>query len=300
MNITYIEYLANKLSFPEEGKESLLNDAKKVSENATADILMQDAINAFERTNYSFDGMSARFDGIADASGIHKYSAAMLMLMQACEVLEKKYADAGYSDQLFVDTMSDLKFKLIECKKVKGVWGNFVGFWYPGFFRMTRFALGRFQYEKVTYSKKYTGIAGNFVKEGDTVLNFHIPSSGVSLTEDVRYDSYKKAKEFFYPDSDKPVPFVCSSWLLWPDYEQCLPKTSNVVAFRHDFTIVDASESAEFGNAWRVFDSYAEKDVSEWPRDTSQRRAFAEHTEKGGKHGSGYGVFFFDGEKIVK
>lgn len=300
MNITYIEYLANKLSYPDEGKASILCDAKKVTENEKADILMQDAVDSFERTNYSFDGMSARFDSIADAAGIHKYAAAMLMLMQACETLEKKYAENGYDDKLFTDTMADLRFKFIECKKVKNVWGTFVAFWYPGFFRMTRFALGRFQYEKISYSKKYTGIAGNFVKEGDTVLNFHIPSSGVSLTEEVRLDSYKKAKEFFYPDSDKPVPFVCSSWLLWPGYEDCLPERSNVRAFRHDFTLVDANESAEFGNAWRVFDSYAEKDVSEWPRDTSQRRAFAEYTEQGGKHGSGYGVFFFDGEKIVK
>jgi len=300
MNVNYIENLADRLSYPEEGKASLVADAKKITENEKAEILMQDAVASFERTNFSFDGMEARFDSIAECSGVHRYAVAMLMLMEACTILEKKYAEAGYSDQLFVDTMSDLKFKLIECKKVKGVWGTFVAFWYPGFFRMTRFALGRFQYEKVSYSKKYTGIAGNFIKEGDTALNFHIPSSGVSLTEEVRLDSYRKAKEFFYPDSDKPVPFVCSSWLLWPGYEDCLPKTSNVLAFRHDFTLVDASEYASFTNAWRVFDSYAEKDVSEWPRDTSQRRAFASYTENGGKHGSGYGVFFFDGEKIVK
>lgn len=300
MNINYIKYLAEKLSFPIEGVDSLLADAKRITENDKADILFTDAVESFARTDYSFDGMEARFESIAEHSGVHRYAVAMLVLMQSCETLEKKYDENGYSDQLFVDTMSDLKFKLIECKDTKGVWGNFVSFWYPGFFRMTRFALGRFQYEKIKYTKKTAGIAGNFVKEGDTVLNFHIPSSGVSLTEQVRYDSYRRAKEFFFPDSDKPIPFVCSSWLLWPDYESALPEKSNLMAFRHDFTLVDANAYDSFTNAWRVYGAYAECDVSQWPRDTSQRRAFAEHTEKGGTHGSGYGVFFFDGEKIVK
>ena len=300
MNVSYIEDLAKRLAFPSEGIQSLVCDAKKISDNMKADILMQDAVDSFERTNYSFDGMEARFESIAGCAGIHKYSVAMLMLMSACPTLEKKYADAGYDDKLFIDTMSDMKFKLIECKNVKNVWGTFVAFWYPGFFRMTRFALGRFQYEKVTYTRRTTGIAGNFIKEGDTALNFHIPSSGVSLTDEVRYDSYRRAKEFFFPDSDKPVPFVCHSWLLWPGYEECLAKSKNTMAFRRDFTIVDADASSRFSDAWRLFGSKAWGDVSEWPRDTSMRKALAEYTEQGGKHGLGYGLFFFDGKEIKR
>ena len=132
------------------------------------------------------------------------------------------------------------------------------------------------------------------------MLNIHIPSNGQSLSDEVRLDSYKRAKEFFFPDAKGPIPFICSSWLLWPEYEGCLPKGSNIVRFRHDFTIVDAKADEDFSDGWRIFGAAAKKEVSEWPRDTSLRRALAEFTENGGRHGSGYGLFFFDGEKIVK
>lgn len=300
LNILYVENLAERLSFPKEGIESLVNDIKKINESNTANVLMQDAVNTFERTDYSFDGMNARLDSIGDASGIHKYSAAMLMLMLSCETLERKYAEKNYPESLFVDTMSDLKYKLLECKNVHNVYGTFVASWYPGFFRMTRFALGRFQYEIAKFKGKCFGAEGNYVTEGEPVLNFHIPSSGISLTESVRYDSYKKAKDFFFPSNENPVPFVCSSWLLYPGYENYLPENSNVLAFRHDFATIDSSEYQSFTNAWRVFGSSAEKDLSEWDRKTSMQRAFLNYVEDGKTHGSGYGVFFFDGERVIR
>ena len=72
------------------------------------------------------------------------------------------------------------------------------------------------------------------------------------------------------------------------------------MSFRHDFTLIDAKPDDGFSDGWRIFGAAAKNDVSEWPRDTSLRRAIAEFTEGGGRHGSGYGVFFFDGERIIK
>jgi hypothetical protein len=127
-----------------------------------------------------------------------------------------------------------------------------------------------------------------------------IDAYGVPLTDEVRYDSYRRAKEFFFPDCDKPCAFVCSSWLLYPGYENYIPDRLNIKRFRHDFTVLSYNESDSFGNGWRVFGGKADLPASELPRDTTQRRVFADYCEKGGKHGGGYGVFFFDGEKIVK
>lgn len=299
MNPSYIKYITKKLSFSDEAVEYFAAAAEKIADDAEAEILMRDAINTFERTNYSYDGLFARHDSIGACVGLRRCTVNMLMLLQACETLEKRYAENGYSDSLFVDSMSDLRSKLIECREVWDGIGTYSS-WHSGFFRLTRFALGRFQLEKREYTKNYTGIGGNFVKPGDTVLNIHIPSNGKSLSEEVRLDSYRRAKEFFFPDSDEPIPFVCSSWLLWPEYEECIPKNSNIMAFRHDFTIVDAKPDEEFSDGWRIFGSAARKDVSEWPRDTRLRRAIAEFTENGGRHGLGYGVFFFDGERIIK
>lgn len=300
MKATYIKNLAERLSFPTEAVEFLSACATQISENAQADASMAEAIWAFAKSNYSFDGMKYRFARISELSSLHEYTVAMLFLMQACEDLERRYAEAGYDDKLFIDTMSDLRFKLIECKNVKGIWGTFVASWYPGFFNMTRFALGRFQYEKREFSHDCYGVNGYFVRKGDTVLNFHIPSSGVSLTDEVRFDSYRRAREFFFPEAEGAVPFVCSSWLLWPGYESYIPDGLNLKRFRHDFTVLSASESDTFGNGWRVFADKAELPANELPRDTSQRRMFAKYCEDGKKHGHGYGVFLFDGEKIVK
>ena len=54
-------------------------------------------------------------------------------------------------------------------------------------------------------------------------------------------------------------------------------------------------------NLWRIFDKRDTYDPKTLPRDTSLRRAYAEHLEKDGmKVGSGRGIFFFDGEKFYK
>jgi len=59
---------------------------------------------------------------------------------------------ADLTDELFWDTIADLKFKLIECHDVYGIWGTFVASWYPWFYTMHRFKLGRLQYEAVHFS----------------------------------------------------------------------------------------------------------------------------------------------------
>lgn len=300
MNKEYVVRLCERLSFPAEATEYFWGCVEVINENALASMLMDETLIAFEASGWSNDGIKHRFPRIAEVSGLNEYTVCMLFLLEACRDLERRYAEAGYSEQLFIDTMSDMRFKLLECKEVKGVWGTFVVTWYPGFFNMTRFALGRFQFEKREFSHELYGAGGHYLRKGDTVLNFHIPSSGVPLTDEVRYDSYRRAREFFFPDSDKPCAFVCSSWLLYPGYEEYIPDRLNIKRFRHDFTVLSYNESDSFGNGWRVFGGKADLPASELPRDTTQRRVFADYCEKGGKHGGGYGVFFFDGEKIVK
>ncbi len=299
-NIGYLKNLIARLKFPDDAAAYLLDCAETLN-RSDALLLFNDTLRAYEASNYDYAGMDGRFAGIGERAGFHEYTAAMLCLLAECEVLEKKYTERGLGEQLFLDTMSDLRFKLIESINVKHVVGTFVASWYRGFFTMDRFALGRFQFEKVGFNAPVYGIAGHYVRHGDTVLNFHIPSSGVSLTDEVRYDSYRRAREFFFPDATGPVPFVCSSWLLWPGYEEAIPDTLNLKKFRRDFTIVGMSEpKAEFGNGWRVFADKADLPADELPTDTAQRRMFAQYCREGKPHGNGYGVFFFDGEKIVR
>lgn len=71
------------------------------------------------------------------------------------ERLRENYRAAGLTDELFWDTIADLKFKLIECYDVYGIWGTFVASWYPWFYTMHRFKLGRLQYEAVHFSGRH-------------------------------------------------------------------------------------------------------------------------------------------------
>ncbi len=298
MNTEYINSIAKELLFPTEALESVAWSANIIQE--TCPELFDEALWAFEYNGYSMDGMKTRFLHIGELTGLHEYTVALLFLLAACEGLEKRYSEAGYDRALFLDTMSDIRYKLYECKTVKGVWGNFVYWWYQRFYDMTRFALGRFQYEKIEFPRDIYGVGGHYVKRGDAVLNFHIPSSGVHLTNEVRFDSYKRAKEFFFPNTDAPALFVCDSWLLWHEYEEFIPENMNLKKFRRDFAIISSSPSEGFGVAWRVFGADAGKPTSELPRKTGQQRMFADYMASGGGHGSAFGVFFFDGEKIIK
>ncbi len=298
MNTEYIVSLTRELIFPEEAVECIKHAANTVDEKCGE--LFSDASHAFRRSEYSFGGMDHRFSHIAELTGISEYTVALLFLLSECEDLERRYSEAGYSRELFIETMTDLKYKLDECKMIYDVWGNFVSWWYQGFFNMTRFGIGRFQYEFIEFAHDRFGAQGNFVKKGDRVLNIHIPASKIPLSDEVRLDSYRRAKEFFFPNSSSSIPIGCSSWLLWPGYEEYIPKHLNLLKFRHDFTIISCKESDDFGNAWRVFGKDCRNEPDKLPRNTSQQRLFADYIKDGKKHGSAYGIFFFDGEKIIK
>ncbi len=300
IDTSYMTKLTERLGFPREATVFLTEAAAIVNANAEARLSMEEALWAFVTSDYRFDGMELRHRRIGELAGISEYTAAMLFLLYSCKELEVQYAVRKRPESLFLETMADLRFKLLECKQVKGVWGTFVAGWYPGFFCMNRFALGRFQYEKVHFRHDCYGVNGHYVKKGDICLNFHIPSSGVPLTKEVRYDSYRRAREFFFPDVTGPVPIVCSSWLLYPGYESYIPDHLNLKAFRHDFTILSCDDSENFSNAWRVFGADADKPIDQLPKDTSQRRLFADYMAAGLPHGHGSGVFLFDGEKIIR
>jgi hypothetical protein len=239
---------------------------------------------------------------IAEEFGENVFTLNFVFLLNNTEELFKRYKEQGISEEIYWRTMDDLRCKLLECKECEGVYGSFVPSWFNGFFRMTRFALGRFQYEMSEFNCEggYTTRSGHFLEHGSPIVNFHIPSSGISLTDDVRFDSYRRAFDFF---KDKfnggPVVFCCGSWLLYSAHEKFLPKSSNILRFMHDFEIVRSKETDEFNNAWRVFGRYADLPYNQLPRDTSLRKAYADWLEAGNKAGDGYGVIIFDGEKII-
>ncbi len=228
----------------------------------------------------------------------------MVFLLCCSEELLKRYREKGLPDKMYYDQMCDLKYKLIECRDCENCWGTFVGGWFHGQYEVDRFALGRFQFELRELGEKVDGMvlsSGHVVHTGDKYVNFHIPSSGVPLTDEVRFDAYRQAYEFFKDEfNGGPVLFGCGSWLLYDKYLDFLPEKSNTAKFIRDFELLEQEEKEEFNDGWRIFERFSDLPVEQWPRDNSLRRAFAEFVEAGGKTGHGFGVILFDKDHIVR
>lgn len=244
--------------------------------------------------------------------GVHRYTLELLVLICCWETLRDRYEKRGYPVEIFRNSVRDLGAKLRECKEIYGVSGTFVGAWNDRFLNVTRFALGRLQFELSEYplEKEYTE-GGWTVRKGDPVINIHIPSTGPLRREDAD-ESFALAESFFrgelfegigcaggFPREripEGPAVFVMDSWLLDPDLMELLPD-GNMKEFVTRFSVQASEKNEIFADGWRVFGSEWRKSPEELPRRTKLQRAIADYLQKGGKLGSGYGIFIRNPQK---
>ena len=287
------EYM-ERLTFPPEAVEALLPQM-----NAEIDVIAQKYMAEELEWGEALEQVKAMGEG-------EGYGRQMMLSVACMPELRRRYAEAGLDDELFWGIMMDLKYKLMECKNVKGEWGSFVAHWFDWHYKMKRFALGRLQFEEREWSPEQSYEKhGVVINKGDIVINMHIPSAG-PLTEELRMDAYRRAYEFFADCyRDGKLVLVCNSWLLDPEYQTFLPETSNIVGFQKDFEILHVEKKENFGESWRIFGMPGDKVVNqsnaaEMPRDTSMQRAFADFLIGGGKTGTAFGVIVFDGKEILR
>lgn len=293
-----IEYALNFMkehAFDEESAESLCSDMKKIYSCVGAKSLFDECLVLYEQdihTDFKLLLQKAREAG--ELVGVHAYVAEMLMCICLSKKLRRLYAEKGISDEIWFDSMSDIKWKLWECKAVKGIYGTFVGTWFCGWFYMTRFALGRLQFEITSFRGEYEK-NGRVLHEGDKVINVHIPRTLTPLDKNSRDDAYARAREFFADEfKETSMAFVCSSWLLYPPVQPVLPVNSNIRAFAADYDVIQEKtyEIGTYPDMWRLFDMDYTGKIEDYPEDSSLRRAYKKFLLDGNGSGSGYGVFF--------
>lgn len=298
MQSAFINNFMTKLSFPKEAEEALSCAEEIIIEKERNGILAS-LVHSFMVCGTEIEAILPKLDEISASCGIENYTTHLLFFLHCTPILFENYREKEIPEQIFWDSMADFSCKLRECREVKGVWGIFTAAWYPRFFNMTRFALGRFQYEPIEFPLGPYTKAGFTIDPGDTVYNSHIPSSG-PMPKEVRLDSYRRAYEFFKKDLDgKPIVIVCHSWLLYPEHKNFLPPHLNIVDFINDFEIIRSEETETFSDRWRIFGRHHTLPADQLPRDTALRRAYADHLAAGGKTGLGFGILLFDGEKIL-
>ena len=239
---------------------------------------------------------------LAQEKTIHEYTLNLVFLIVCSDLLLKRFIKRGYSEELFWETMHDLRYKLSECADNSGVTGINSINWYEGFYNFKKFFLGRFQYAQSKFACDYTTKGNIQIKENTPCLALHIPSSGVSLSDEIRFESYKKAYEF-YKNSDMIVDgnliITCTSWILFPKHTEFLPEKSKILSFMNDFDIYSSSENVKFIDAWRIFGKCSELAYEQLPENTSLQRVYKSWLLSGNPTGRGTGVIVFDGEKII-
>lgn len=287
----YITAFCGEFEYPAEATEVLSATYNSICQNEDAIIMFNENIELFQKNEFTQKKQELiLLDKISELVGVHQYTVHLLYFICLSYHTKALYEQRNIPYKVYYDSMSDLKWKLFECHKLYGIWGSFVAWWFKDFFNLSRFALGRLQYELIPFEYDYP--KGGLSK-GDLVLNIHIPSCG-RLTKEDCVDSYKKAAEF-YKDSfvGRNPAFVCSSWLLFPRHREFLPAKSNILAFMDFFDIIDSHESDDYEVLWRIFNKKYEGSVSDLPQETSLQRAYIDWVSKGNKIGEGVGVFIY-------
>ena len=276
------EYDSNDAAF-------LLGVYDAIAKNTAAYALLQAALAAYEaniRLDYK-EEIQKRCKEISTVTDIHPYTVDLLVYACLTRHLREVYVQKGMDMQIFHDSVLDLKWKLEECKTVKGICGSFVAYWFPGFFKLERFALGRLQFEVIASPRDYNQNGIKIEKDVTRVINVHIPRTGTPMDKESCEASYAAARTFFAEQVGENCPFVCWSWLLFPQNKSIVPQSSNTYRFLCEYEIADWGYN-EGQDLWRLFDTQ-EMNPDRLPTNTSLRRAYAEHLKKGGRVGWGIG-----------
>ena len=122
----------------------------------------------------------------------------------------------------------------------------------------------------------------------------HIPGGG-GMTPERCEDSMRQALEFFprfFPQTPFKA-FACQSWIMNPQFADFYSPTCNLVRYQRETYLYPYPWAAN-GGVFFIFDAES-IDPKTAPRDTSIRRAMADHLEQGGILRNG-GMFFFPEE----
>lgn len=282
-----------RIGFPDEATADLESAWGQVCGETSAKAEYDEALRLF--LTEGEQPYKEKIDVVGELSGVSPRAVEMLVLIGGLNCAKERFLKAGYTEELFLATMSDLKNKLLECKKVYGVWGAFTIKWLRNYYFCERFALGRLQYEIADFPfEEYKGM----MKQGEKVLCCHIPSSGPLNRADV-IESLKKAYAF-YPQivKDGVLTVVCNSWLLYPNHYPLFKEGGNIRAFYHLFDVVGEWESCE--DFWRIFGYFYDKEkVALAGEENSLQKSFKAYLLAGNTMGGGRGVLQFDGEKVL-
>lgn len=297
----YILEFAREFDFPAGAGEALAAAYDRLVAEPENKAAFFGLLNRYEQDmNCDYQQLITEMSALSQQAGIHEYEGGMILPICMAKTLKRYYAEANLPEEMWFTAMSDLKWKLVECKNAYDIWGSFVARWFSRFYSLTRFGFGKLQFEAMPMGIAYEK-DGLSLTEESWVINVHIPRTGTRLDQEGMRAAYARAAAFFRERDPRfaegPMVFKCWSWLLYPKHAEVLKPGSNLHAFFSDYDIVDNGVYENYNEVWRLFDVNYTGDVEQLPQNSSLRRTYADWIRKGEKTGWGLGVYVYDNGK---
>lgn len=209
-----------------------------------------------------------------------------LAVVLICAVrLRERYAEKGISDEVFLDTMSDIK---IWCENADNKGVKNYG-WLKNHLKLELFRLGRLQFQLYECKNKTLNYKKLPFSYGEKLIYVHIPQ-GERLDTERCKASFRKAETFFkkyFPEYEYKW-YFCESWLLYEGNREFMAKDSNILAFAslfdHCYSVKVDVQTIErvFGKRRLLKRSY--------PEGTALQRSLKKYMLSGGRAGVGISV----------
>ena len=217
-----------------------------------------------------------------------------------------RYQEKNISDEIFYDTMSDIKIWINDHKARTGEDGVFELHWLIHHMNMSIFKIGRLQYQLLFWYFPYASYNNNGIKLyfGKKVINMHIPRGEKLVYEDC-VKSVEMAQEFlkkYFPDFPNDR-YMCYSWLLYTGNKNFMPENSNILKFQSMFEIVHEKEEPQPAYLWLYGQKLKNADlmknkketgnygfIDQLPQNSSLQRSTIDYIKNGGTFGESLGV----------
>jgi len=290
----------HKHGFPADAQNDLLAALDAICESENTKNRFSALIDEYnENIKCNYPGMLKDAIDLGHEVGIHEYTVSLLLYVCLSKRLGEVYAERGIDESIFFDSVHDLYYKLIECRLVYGINGSFVAPWFSGFYNLTRFGLGRLQFE-ILATREDVAIGGTLYPTGTKALAVHIPRTGTKLEHESVLESYRLASEFFCSEFEgQPILFRCHSWMLDPWLKAVLAPTSNILAFAKDYLFVNTNECEINNVVWRVFDQEYKGDPYALSQSSTIRRAYVQRIACSDSLTEALGFFLYKGGNII-
>lgn len=205
------------------------------------------------------------------------------VLLAAVPTVLRYHEERGIPADVSWATFADLGRQIAIYRRIHGVGGLDVQFWFSLHFRGLIYDMGRLQFNRGTVSFDDEAIAATDApfRRGDTALGVHIPESG-PMTHEACEESFRRAREFYdryFPEEGYRYA-ICSSWLLDPQLAEYLPADSNIVRFQRRFQLVPGGRVGD-NDVFQFVFRKINPTIDELPRRTTLERAIATHLEAG-------------------